>query len=150
MSSSLVNTIVETVLKTSTYTYASKDAIRSEFKNVEANTSLDTIYEGYKKAKNRIEQINEAMHKCKSDYAYWGHMSDYDSTKLIIRIYAEILFSKLDLDDLSEVKLAYLKSKELDLIKAQIQDNITGLNKYKPSAYKSKIELLNGLLEHKK
>lgn len=146
MSSVLVNTIVETVLNSSNSTYASKDIIRNEFKNIEADTSLDLIYEKYQAAKNRTDKINEAIYNCKSDYAYWGHVSDSENNKLIIRIYAAIIFSKLDIDDILEVKTAYIKSQELDSIKARIKENLAGLNKYKPSGYKSKIEMLNEIL----
>ena len=146
MSSVLVNTIVETILNNSSYTYASKDIVRAEFKNIEVDTSLDFIYEKYQAAKDHTEKINEAMCSCKSDYAYWGHVSDSENNKLIIRIYAAIIFSKLDIDDLLEVKTAYIKSQKLDSIKARIQENIVGLNKYKPSGYKAKIEMLNEIL----
>jgi hypothetical protein len=52
----------------------------------------------------------------------------------------------LDLDDLVELKIAILKAAERDSIKARIRENVDGLSKYKPSGYKSKIELLNEVL----
>ena len=146
MSSVLVNTIVETILEKTTSNYARRDVIREVFKNVEVETSLDDIYDRYIETKENLERIKTLKNNCKSDYSYWSYVSDEETDRIIERICAEILFSKINIEDLLEVKMAYLKAQELDSIKAHIREEIDGLGKYKPNGYKSKIELLNSVL----
>ena len=146
MASVLVNTIVETILEKTTSNYARRDVIREVFKNVEVETSLDDIYDRYIETKENLERIKTLKNNCKSDYSYWSYVSDEETGRIIERIYAEILFSKINIDDIAEVKMAYIKAQELDSIKAHIREEIDGLGKYKPNGYKSKIELLNSFL----
>lgn len=146
MASALVNNIVETILEKSDSSYIRRDAIREVFKNVEVETSLDDIYDRYIETKENLERIKNLKTNCKSDYSYWSYVSEEETDRIIERICAEILFSKINIEDLLEVKMAYLKAQELDSIKAHIREEIEGLGKYKPNGYKSKIELLNSLL----
>lgn len=150
MESSIVNNIVETVLEKTTSNYVRKDEIREAFKDVVTETSLDIIYDRYIKAKEDLERIKALKTNCKSDYIYWSYVSEEETARIIERICAEILFSKINIEDLLEIKTAYLKAQELDSIKANIHEEIDGLVKYKPNGYKSKIELLNGLLRDSK
>lgn len=150
MESSIVNNIVETVLEKTMSNYVRKDEIREAFKDVVTETSLDAIYDRYIKAKEDLERIKALKTNCKSDYIYWSYVSEEETTRIIERICAEILFSKINIEDLLEIKTAYLKAQELDSIKANIHEEIDGLVKYKPNGYKSKIELLNGLLRDNK
>lgn len=146
MESSIVNNIVETVLEKTTSSYVRKDEIREAFKNIGTETSLDVIYDRYIKTKEDLERIKALKNNCKSDYIYWGYVSEEETFRIIEMICAEILFSKINIEDLLEVKMIYLKAQELDSIKANIYKEIEGLGKYKPNGYKSKIELLNRLL----
>ena len=146
MESSIVNNIVETVLEKTTSNYVRKDEIREAFKNIGTETSLDAIYDRYIKTKEDLERIKALKTNCKSDYIYWSYVSEEETARIIERICAEILFSKINIDDLLEIKMAYLKAQELDSIKASIREEIDGPVKYKPNGYKSKIELLNSLL----
>ena len=146
MESSIVNNIVEAVLEKTASNYVRKDEIREAFKDVGTETSLDAIYDRYIKTKEDLERIKALKTNCKSDYIYWSYVSEEETARIIERICAEILFSKINIDDLLEIKTANLKSQELDSIKAHIREEIDGLVKYKPNGYKSKIELLNGLL----
>ena len=146
MASALVNNIVETILDKSDSSYIRRDAIREVFKNVEVETSLDDIYNRYIETKENLERIKNLKINCKSDYSYWSYVSEEETGRIIERICAEILFSKINIEDLLEVKMTYLKAQELDSIKAHIREEIEGLGKYKPNGYKSKIELLNSLL----
>ena len=150
MESSIVNNIIETVLEKTMSNYVRKDEIREAFKNVGTETSLDAIYNRYIKAKKDLERIKALKTNCKSDYIYWSYVSKEETARTIERICAEILFSKINIEDLLEIKTAYLKAQELDSIKANIHEEIDGLVKYKPNGYKSKIELLNGLLRDNK
>lgn len=146
MTSTLINNIVETILEKTTSNYARRDVIREVFKNVKIETSLNDIYDRYIETKENLERIKTLKTTCKSDYSYWSFVSEEETCRIIERICAEILFSKINIEDLLEVKMAYLKAQELDSIKAHIRDEIDGLAKYKPNGYKSKIELLNSLL----
>ena len=146
MESSLADNIVETILEKATSNYVRKDEIREVFKNIAAETSLDAIYDRYIKTKEDLERIKALKTNCKSDYIYWSYVSEEETARIIERICAEILFSKINIDDLLEIKTANLKSQELDSIKSHIREEIEGLGKYKPNGYKSKIELLNSLL----
>ena len=146
MESSLADNIVETILEKATSNYVRKDEIREVFKNIAAETSLDAIYDRYIKTKEDLERIKALKTNCKSDYIYWSCVSEEETARIIERICAEILFSKINIEDLLEIKTVYLKAQELDSIKAHIREEIDGLVKYKPNGYKSKIELLNGLL----
>ena len=146
MESSLADNIVETILEKATSNYVRKDEIREVFKNIAAETSLDAIYDRYIKTKEDLERIKALKTNCKSDYIYWSYVSEEETARIIERICAEILFSKINIEDLLEIKTVYLKAQELDSIKAHIREEIDGLVKYKPNGYKSKIELLNGLL----
>ena len=146
MASVLVEHIVERILETTTSSYANKDYIRSIFKDINSETSLDLLYKKYREAKDYLSRIPDLNANCKSDYIYWGYVADEETNRVIERIYAEILFSKVNVDDITEVKMAYLKAQELDSIKAHIREEIDGLGKYKPNGYKSKIELLNSVL----
>ena len=150
MESSVVNNIVETVLEKTASNYVRKDEIREAFKDVVTETSLDIIYDRYIKAKEDLERIKALKTNCKSDYIYWSYVSEEETARIIERICAEILFSKINIEDLLEIKTAYLKAQELDSIKANIHEEIDGLVKYKPNGYKSKIELLNSLLRDNK
>lgn len=150
MDSSAVNNIVETVLEKTTSNYVRKDEIRETFKNVGTEISLDIIYDRYIKVKEDLERIKALKTNCKSDYVYWSYVSEEETARITERICAEILFSKINIDDLLEIKMAYLKAQELDSIKANIREEIEGLEKYKPNGYKSKIELLNSLLRDDK
>ena len=150
MESSAVNNIVETVLEKTTSNYVRKDEIRETFKNVGTEISLDIIYDRYIKVKEDLERIKALKTSCKSDYVYWSYVSEEETARITERICAEILFSKINVDDLLEIKMAYLKAQELDSIKAHIREEIEGLGKYKPNGYKSKIELLNSLLRDDK
>ena len=150
MDSSAVNNIVETVLEKTTSNYVRKDEIRETFKNVGTEISLDIIYDRYIKVKEDLERIKALKTNCKSDYVYWSYVSEEETARITERICAEILFSKINIDDLLEIKMAYLKAQELDSIKAHIREEIEGLGKYKPNGYKSKIELLNSLLRDDK
>ena len=150
MESSIVNNIVEAVLEKTASNYVRKDEIREAFKDVGTETSLDAIYDRYIKTKEDLERIKALKTNCKSDYIYWNYVSEEETIRIIERICAEILFSKINIDDLLEIKMAYLKAQELDFIKAHIREEIEGLGKYKPNGYKSKIELLNSLLRDDK
>ena len=150
MESSAVNNIVETVLEKTTSNYVRKDEIRETFKNVGTEISLDIIYDRYIKVKEDLERIRALKTNCKSDYVYWSYVSEEETARITERICAEILFSKININDLLEIKMAYLKAQELDSIKAHIREEIEGLGKYKPNGYKSKIELLNSLLRDDK
>ena len=150
MESSAVNNIVETVLEKTTSNYVRKDEIRETFKNVGTEISLDIIYDRYIKVKEDLERIKALKTNCKSDYVYWSYVSEEETARITERICAEILFSRINVDDLLEIKMAYLKAQELDSIKAHIREEIEGLGKYKPNGYKSKIELLNSLLRDDK
>lgn len=146
MTSVLVEHIVERILETTTSSYVNKNYIRSIFKDINSEISLDLLYKRYMETKDYLARIPELKANCKSDYIYWGYVADEETGRIIERIYAEILFSKVNIDDITEVKMAYLKAQELDSIKAHIREEIEGLGKYKPSGYKSKIELLNEVL----
>lgn len=146
MTSVLVEHIVERVLEPITSSYANKNYIRSIFKDITSETSLDLLYKKYMETKDYLARIPELKANCKSDYIYWGYVADEETNRVIERIYAEILFGKVNIDDITELKMAYLKAQELDSIKAHIREEIDGLGKYKPNGYKSKIELLNSLL----
>ena len=146
MASVLVEHIVERILETTTSSYANKEYIRSIFKDINSETSLDLLYKRYMETKENLERIKTLKNNCKSDYSYWSYVSDEETDRIIERICAEILFSKINIEDLLEVKMAYLKAQELDSIKAHIREEIDGLAKYKPNGYKSKIELLNSIL----
>lgn len=150
MESPAVNNIVETVLEKTTSNYVRKDEIRETFKNVGTEISLDIIYDRYIKVKEDLERIKALKTNCKSDFVYWSYVSEEETARITERICAEILFSKINIDDLLEIKMAYLKAQELDSIKAHIREEIEGLRKYKPNGYKSKIELLNSLLRDNK
>ena len=146
MSSVLVEHIVERILEATASSYANKEYIRSIFKDINSETSLDLLYKKYMEIKDYLARIPELKANCKSDYSYWSYVSDEETNRVIERIYAELLFSKVNIDDITEIKMAYIKAQELDSIKAHIREEIDGLVKYKPNGYKSKIELLNSLL----
>lgn len=146
MSSVLVTTIVEDTLNSAKYSYANIETVKQVFKNIEANFSLDAIYDRYIKAKNDIERLATLQETCTSDYVYWSYIAERETNQLITTICAKLLLSKINLDDLAEIKIMEFKSLELDSLKAQIRTDIDGLAKYKPSGYKSKIELLKSYL----
>ena len=146
MTSVLVEHIVERILEATASSYANKEYIRSIFKDINSETSLDLLYKRYMETKDYLARIPELKANCKSDYSYWSYVSEEETDRIIERICAEILFSKINIDDITEIKMAYIKAQELDSIKAHIREEIDGLVKYKPNGYKSKIELLNSLL----
>lgn len=142
----LLKNIIDSILDKTKYSYANKEKVKDIFTNIDKDTSLDDLYKKYLDTKKYLEQIKNSKNTCKSDYSYWGYVSEEETYRLVERIYAEFLFSKINIEDLVELKSMQLKSLELDKIKKQIKDEIDGLTKYKPSNYKSKIELLESLL----
>lgn len=132
----------------SSHYYCSKEKVLEEIKDLNEDTSLDSIYKKYKESKILIEHAIENRKNCKSDYSYWSFVGEEETYTVLSMIYATIIFNKLDVEDLP-IYNDIIKSKELDKLKSRINDNIEGLSRYKPTGYKSQIEILKDCLNNK-
>ena len=103
MISVLANTIIEDTLKANKYSYANIDVVRQAFKEV-GDFSLDAIYAKYIDSKKNIDRLTELQANCKSDYTYWSYVAEKETAQLIKIICAKLLLSKINLDDLAEIK----------------------------------------------
>jgi hypothetical protein len=129
-------------------TFVRSEAIKAEFKKLPVTPSAEDLYQGYLTAKTNLKHYKELQSKTKSDLFYWSYLAECETITVILSIYAELLYSLIDSEDLPlEIKLNKSKADSFDRIKENINKKIEGLYEYKPSAYKSKIELLKEVLK---
>jgi len=104
-----------------------------------------------KQKRSKIDSNNKALRECTSDYCFWGYAYENDDIqKEIIPLEKELY--KIIEEDLKKLCPNYFNilehsQKKLLTICAKYKETIKGLEKYKPSGYKQKIELLKDVLE---
>ena len=140
------NLISDMIIKYST-PYAQKSAIEVEFGKITKETPIEDLYSKYLIAVDLIKHADQMQSTCKSDYSYWGYVAEYETQKVIAKIYSKLIFNLLDLDYLPEIQNLQLKANKYEEVKHKIDRKIAGLTEFKPSGYKSKIELLEDLLK---
>ena len=110
-------------------------------------TPIEALYSKYLIAVGCSKHASSMQANCKSDYSYWGYVAEYETNRVIAKIYAKLIFDKLDLDYLPEIQNLQLKANKCDSIKQKINYKIVGLTEFKPNGYKSQIKLLESLLK---
>ncbi len=127
--------------------YAQKSAIEAEFNELTKEISIEDLYSKYLIAVDLIKHADQMQATCKSDYSYWSYVAEYETQKVIAKIYAKLIFDLLSLDYLPEIQSLQLKANKYEEIKHKVDRKIAGLTEFKPNGYKSKIELLEDLLK---
>jgi hypothetical protein len=91
--------------------------------------------------------LSERMRNCNSDYAYWGLVADIEEFEEIIAfIEMKLINYLLELDtpflkEMQDHATRYMK------VRVEAEQIISDLEKYKPSQYKQKIELIKTILD---
>jgi hypothetical protein len=127
--------------------YAQKTAIEAEFNKLTKETSIEDLYSKYLIAVDLTKYADQMQATCKSDYSYWSYVAEYETQRVIAKIYARLIFDLLSLDYLPEIQSLQLKANKYEEIKHKVDRKIAGLTEFKPNGYKSKIELLEDLLK---
>lgn len=125
--------------------YTSKTKYDNLFDQYTDKNLYSDIFESIEEVTERLNTHNEALNtlnRVKSDSAYWGVMSDICLYEDLQESLIFIAYERLRSFDCNKMK-PYLEAKsQLDKLKSNKDQTIKDLNKYKPSGYKSKIELL--------
>ena len=85
------------------------------------------------------------LHETKSDSAYWGVMCNICLYEDLRYALIALAFDKLRQYDCKAIEPYLFAKDRLDEIVSNKEQVIKDLNKYKPSGYKSKIELLEDI-----
>ena len=88
------------------------------------------------------------LHETKSDSAYWGVMSNICLYEDLRYALIALAFDRLRHYDCKAMKPYLFAKDRLDEIISNKEQVIKDLNKYKPSGYKSKIELLEDIFKN--
>lgn len=103
------------------------------------------IFAGIDEITKRLNNYNEALNRTKSDLAYWGVMSDICLDEDLQESLIFLAYERLREYNCEKLK-PYLEAKtRLDKLEQNKAQVIKDLLKYKPSGYKSKIELLEDI-----
>lgn len=103
------------------------------------------IFLGIDEITKRLNTYNEALNRTKSDLAYWGVMSDICLDEDLQESLIFLAYERLREYNCEKLK-PYLEAKtRLDKLEQNKTQIIKDLLKYKPSGYKSKIELLEDI-----
>jgi hypothetical protein len=140
------NLISDMIIKYST-PYTQKAAVEEEFNKISKETPIEDLYSKYLIAIDISKHADQMQATCKSDYSYWGYIETYETHRVVAKIYAKLIFDLLNLDYLPEIQSLQLKANKYEEIKHKVDRKIAGLTEFKPSGYKSKIELLEDLLK---
>ena len=106
------------------------------------------ICDGIEEITKRLNTLNEALSRTKSDFAYWGVMSDICLCEDLQESLIYIAYERLRSFNCNKMK-PYLEAKtKLDKLEQNKSQVIKDLLKYKPSGYKSKIELLEEVFKN--
>ena len=138
--------ISDMIIKYST-PYAQKSVIEDEFKEITKETSIEDLYSKYLIAVDLIKHADQMQSTCKSDYSYWGYIAEYETQRVIAKMYAKLIFNLLDLDYLPEIQNLQLNADKYKEIKRKIDRKIVGLKEFKPTGYRIKIHLLEDILK---
>lgn len=139
--------IIDAMIEKYSTSYSNKIIVRKEFKDITDDTPIEILYHNYIEAIAHSKKADELKFNCKSDYFYWGYISDYESYTLVAKIYAKLIFDLLNIDYLPEFQTLQLKATRYDKIKEKAIKKAEGFNEFKPAGYKTKIELLNEVLD---
>ena len=102
----------------------------------------DNILQSIQSVSNILQDLRGHLNNVKSDSAYWGVMSRICLYEDLQTSLIYIVYQSLKEYECKKMK-PYFESKDLlDSVKSKKDQTIRDLLKYKPSGYKSKIELL--------
>ena len=125
--------------------YTNKEEYKKLFK--EYTTSGDLFVHIDELTKKLVIEYTK-LHETKSDSAYWGVMSNiclYEDLRCAL---IAIAFDKLRHYDCKAIEPYLFAKDRLDEIISNKEQVIKDLLKYKPSGYKSKIELLEDIFKN--
>lgn len=106
------------------------------------------IFTSIEEVTERLNTHNEALSRTKSDFAYWGVMSEICLYQDLQESLIFIAYERLKEYNCEKLK-PYLEAKtRLDKLEQNKAQVIKDLLKYKPSGYKSKIELLEDIFKN--
>ena len=110
----------------------------------------EELFKLLEEKRNKIKLNDKMREKTKWDYAYWSYVyENEDIQKEIIPLEKE-LYRLLE-DEIKSLCPHYLNlmennQRKLFEISVRYEETIKGLEKYKPSGYKQKIELLKDVM----
>ena len=138
--------ISDMIIKYST-PYAQKSVIEDEFKEITTETPIEALYSKYLIAVDTSRYADTMQASCRSEYSYWGWIAEYETNRVIAKIYAKLIFDLLNLDYLPEIQNLQLNADKYKEIKRKIDRKIVGLKEFKPTGYRTKIHLLEDILK---
>lgn len=148
-----VSKLIEEKIKSLSTSYASEETIKKEFANFDDTISIKELYEKYAHFFGQSTLAKHLKQKTTSDFSYWGYVVEEETYGAIADIYLAIINLESDNNLVTGAKYENVKnqadhySSKYKKIVDKIKEEKKGLLKYKPSGYKSKIELLESLLE---
>ena len=142
--------LIDQMIETKSTTYVHKLIVRAEFKDITEDTPIEVLYKNYLLEVEKRDKAKELQGKTKSDLFYRGYIVDEESYALAAKIYATLIYKMLNLRDLPDVDQAFKTVEIYNKAKEKAKHKIECLQEFKPNEYKSKIELLNSLLEDNK
>lgn len=126
-------------------TYVNKDNVDKELAKIPDEVSSNEILRLYKDYKEKYLHSLEIAKDTHSDFFYWQVVVQYETYEYLYQLMALIYKEQIEEDDYIDIKKLKEQAKAYNLIYNKIKENIKGLQEFKPTAYKSKIELLENL-----
>lgn len=128
--------------------YTNKDKYDEYFSQYTNKEIYPDIFLGIDEITKILNTHNEALSRTKSDFAYWGVMSEICLYQDLQESLIYIAYERLKEYNCEKLK-PYLEAKtKLDKLEQNKTQIIKDLFKYKPSGYKSKIELLEDIFKN--
>ena len=125
--------------------YTNKEEYKKLYEEYTASGDLFTHIEELTK---KLVTEHTKLHETKSDSAYWGVMSNICLYEDLRYSLIAIAFDKLRQYDCKAIEPYLFAKDRLDEIISNKEQVIKDLLKYKPSGYKSKIELLEDIFKN--
>lgn len=125
--------------------YACEEKIKEELEKVPAEITSDEILNLYKKYKEAYLKENNVAKEAHSDFFAWHYYGRTCTYEYLYRLFALIYKEQINEIDYVDIQKLKKQSQAYKELVHKIDEKKKGLQEYKPSAYKSKLELLESL-----
>ena len=138
--------ISDMIIKYST-PHAQKAVIEDEFKEITTETPIEALYSKYLIAVDASRYADNMQASCRSEHSHCGFVAEYETNRVIAKIYAKLIFNLLNLEYLPEIQNLQLNADKYKEIKRKIDRKIVSLKLFKLTNYRTKIHLLEDILK---